>query len=910
MKNRSFSTEANNMEHEKILLSIQTNQLLDQTNILLDQPTMSDEDLIAVLTDWLHYHNENDNDTASQLMQRLVEHWMATTTSYSTNRPFWLLLQRLANEGRGHRAALVLDTWLCKLAGHLSLAPTLPAFHLVLEAHAHSHSAPCQVDAMLDLVTFLEQSYNMTTTTVETYAWLLVGMERECSRLPTHPWTEHVQTALKRMDHHLLQTTPPKDKDVATYHYVRGYARAMSWARKKRQWKLGEEAYANIRQVLQPQVVQAAAEHQLPKYPLHLLVGELAYDYLRILFRLSEYQRLENDKSNKKRHSPKDDRVDEAIHVLDMLSSLELENLPWAKHHTIVIEMWGRSYNRPGLLEFLKNLEQKRLAEGKPVIISWYSLVLYHANQLNLPRECEEWLERLMELHREGLVRGVSDAELTRCWNHVLAVVPPFRVSALWTQFQAANIQPDLMTFNHVLWGLARNSHHTSSARAALDAEGVLRTMVDAGLPPQASHYGAVMTAWTKSSAWEAATRADALLLELEEKYAQSQQEWDEPRMDLYTNVIAAYGRSKTPWKALSVFERIQKTEYGSRQLDVVVYGALMNALSQCKNQEAAEHAEALLLDMEHSASFLQHGQGYLRPNAHLYTSCIKAWAFSGAPDAALRAEKLFEHLEASYRETRRKDLQPDPICYSSLVDVWARSSHQDAGIKAEGWLRRFQEAGGKINRFLYTNVINAWWRSKSDQPNRALALLQEMKEESANGNLDAAPDNRTYTSVIQTIAASSWPDKALQSWKVMEEMIKEYRQGGDLKPTVYPFTAVLNACAFTRDPEYIGDAQRVALLVLNEMQVLDVAPNHVTYRTVLSVFVPRSTGGQGQDEVEKVAKVIFDRCCQDGQVHPEVLEILRKYHPKIYNRIPQDRITGNSMVPPEWTINIQEQSR
>jgi hypothetical protein len=865
------------------LISIPITQLIDQTHVLLEQESIDDCDLIAVMTDWLHHHTATP-DTAASQMQLLLEHWLGTCTYYRTSEPFFLLLQQLAKMGEGQRAALVVDTWLGKLGGHLSLAPTLRAFHCALGGHARS--AKVSVDAMLDIVAFLERT-DMGPT-VETYSHLVVAMERDSDH--THKWTDQMLSAIQQMDSKWNDSSSEQ-----TYHYVRGYSRAMAWALKKKQWKLGREWYAKILlQVLQrPRLVHSTVPYEFPdnKERVEKLVGNLTRDYLSILFRLQEYEQTP------KRQDP---RMDEALVVLYTLTSLEMDHLPWANHYTSIIEMWSRTH-RPGLWEFLKPVQQERLAQGKPNPIAWYSMTLLYLQKRKQPKDSEDLLHHVMELHNTDQLRGATDLELTRCWNHVLAAVPPVRVPALWTKFQAAEILPNYMTYNHVLWGLA----HIASFRSAQDAQQVLSEMTDRGYPPQASHYGAVISAWTASHATDAAHRADALLQELEEKYFHTQQEWDEPRIDLYTNIIGAYGRSKTPLMAIEVFHRMKNHV----EVDVVAYGALIHALGRAKTAEAAERTEEIVAEMEHAATF--QNKTHLRPNSHIYTSCINAWALSKAPDAPQRAERLVGLLEDSYAATGRNDLQPDSVVYGTLVDVWARSTHPDAGKKAETWLRRFQDMGGTMNRVMYTNVIAAWWRSKADQPEQAIALLEEMKDEFANGNVDAAPDNRAYTTVIQTMAASSRPDKALLAWTLMEEMSKGYQAGNELlKPSVYPFTAVLNACAYTRGDANAADAVRVTLLVLNEMQVLGVAPNHVTYRTALNVFVSRNAKKRAdhkEQEREQMIKVIFHRCCQDGQVHPDIVELLRRHHPKVYDRIPKDRSTGNVQVPLEWTINVKE---
>ena len=862
------------------LVSIQTNQLLDQTNILLEQASMSDVDIIAVMTDWLHHSAPE----ASSNMQLLMKHWLATTIKYTTNQPFKLLLQKHAQEGEAHQAALLLDIWLGKLGGHLSLSPTLHAFHSVLEAY--TRSPRISIQAMLDLVVFVE--HQDMCPNVETYSLLVVGIVRD--HAIHNNWTDVLTTAMNRME----EKWKPSDQ---LYHYLRGYSRAIRWALKKKQWILGQEWYTKINKMLQnPSVIHAAVEQQRLEAEDHVekLVGNLTSDYLTLSFRLQEYQQL---------NKGQDPSMNDALTALNTLSALKLEYLPWANHYSIIIEMWSRT-KRPGLLDFLTNIQDIRLAQGKQLPITWYSLTLLHTGKLQLSKDCEDLLQTVMELYQRDQLRGATDLELTRCWSHVLAAAHPERLPIVWTQFKAAKIQPNYMIYNNVLWGLARTRN---SIRAGQDANEILSSMTDAGFPPQGSHYSAVITAWTNSSATDAASRADKLLQELEKRYSYTQQDWDRPRIDVYTNIIKAYGRSKTPKQALGIFHRMKDGEYAKP--DVIMYGALIHALGLVKSVEAAEQAEAILLEMEHAATFRQ--QEELRPNTYIYTSCIKAWSMSMAENAPFRAEQLVGRLEDSFAANGRKDLKPDSVCYGTLVDAWARSKHPDAGKKAETWLRRFHDSGGKINCIMYTNVIAAWWRSKADQPERALALLQEMKDECAKGNTNAAPDNRAYTTVIQTIAASSRPDKAIWAWNLVEEMCAAYKSGNKLlKPTAFPFTAVLNACAFTRSEENIADAFRVALLVLNEMQAFDISPNHVAYRTALSVFLPRNNGdARMEQESKQVTDVIFNRCCQDGQVHPEIVGLLHLYRPEMYNRLPKDFATGKVQLPPEWTINVHERN-
>jgi hypothetical protein len=154
----------------------------------------------------------------------------------------------------------------------------------------------------------------------------------------------------------------------------------------------------------------------------------------------------------------------------------------------------------------------------------------------------------------------------------------------------------------------------------------------------------------------------------------------------------------------------------------------------------------------------------------------VRAW--SGAPNAAEKAEKMlqyFDELKQSDAEAYR-DLQPELCSFNSVIHAYANSRRDDAARKAEAVLyrligslghggggtgisgdnaptrdRRRMRSPPSPDAMSFGGVIHAWAKSKErGSEERAEQILDQMEKQYAAGNTRAKLDVIVYTTVVR----------------------------------------------------------------------------------------------------------------------------------------------------------------
>mmetsp|Transcript_14593 Transcript_14593/g.20624 ORF Transcript_14593/g.20624 Transcript_14593/m.20624 type:complete len:138 (+) Transcript_14593:1-414(+) len=123
-----------------------------------------------------------------------------------------------------------------------------------------------------------------------------------------------------------------------------------------------------------------------------------------------------------------------------------------------------------------------------------------------------------------------------------------------------------------------------------------------------------------------------------------------------------------------------------------------------------------------------------------------------------------------------------------------------------------------------------------------------------------------------------------------------------DVRPSFVTYSAVLNACAYTRGNKRDQDnAIKIALMVMAELQSKNEKASHITFRTLLLVFAK-----QVPDEKERsrLSSVAFERCCREGQVDESVIGTLRMNMPSLYEKLPRNS-QGALDIPAAWSKNV-----
>jgi hypothetical protein len=126
-------------------------------------------------------------------------------------------------------------------------------------------------------------------------------------------------------------------------------------------------------------------------------------------------------------------------------------------------------------------------------------------------------------------------------------------------------------------------------------------------------------------------------------------------------------------------------------------------------------------------------------------------------------------------------------------------------------------------------------------------------------------------------------------------------------------YTAVLNSCAYAiGDDAEKADAMQIATRTFNELCNSEYGkPNHVTYAAYLTAC--RNLLPEGETRAASMTS-IFQKCCDDGQVHDIIIRRLETSLTKeqlhdLYQSVgvDGDNAMDLALLPAEWKRNVQE---
>ena len=446
------------------------------------------------------------------------------------------------------------------------------------------------------------------------------------------------------------------------------------------------------------------------------------------------------------------------------------------------------------------------------------------------------------------------------------------------------DVQPQLIIFNRVLDALAKSSgsKSTEGVQRAEELLGRLEQLyqMGIGIEPDVYSYTIIITAWSRSAAKDAAHRAEAILNRMEKLYLE--------------------GANK------------------ARPNDFT-YNAVISAFSRKKGIEAAEKAVQLLNRMEQLVS---EGNEDVRPDKITFSCVMTAWMNSGTRGSAYRVEELHKRMEELYFAGNEK-CKPDSVSFSTVIGALAKSGEGDAPQRAEAVFRRMREFGGdtRPNQYTYNSLILAWIESSQpDAMQRAELIVENMVKQYEMGDIDARPDNVTFTTILDglskrydqegaadraemilermidlyrsgmpAVKPSSWAFNTVmmvyaRSGKV-EETVRILRRLEDLnssrvldgvQPTLMSYNSILHGCAVveTNDEARRRNVLSVALSMMNEIEKSPtLKADSFTYGDLFKVC-----GNLITDEEEQANSIVdlLDRCCRDGQVNGFVIGRIR----------------------------------
>jgi hypothetical protein len=437
------------------------------------------------------------------------------------------------------------------------------------------------------------------------------------------------------------------------------------------------------------------------------------------------------------------------------------------------------------------------------------------------------------------------------------------------------------------------------------------------------------------ASTVEAATKANALLLELVHHYTNgSFASGSEPPLIAFNGVISAWSRIRNTDKAeevLWLMERTVRPLCKNLVPNAISYNSVLHGIyrqsqpglgnrsfKNCLSKDVAlQKALAIVTYMDQNAG---NSQPDIQPNSFSYHTLLKCWLQSGSTSnretATEEAEKLLGKVEQLWMDGDTSFERTNRI-YNMMLNAYAKtySGRRFLSTKALDLLARMKQspyAECQPDIISYTSTLECIAQSSDPlAPELAGELLQEVKaryETTKDSNL--RPNLRTYTMTIQTLARNN--GKVVRARELLTELVQQYESSGydpQLKPNTFPYNYVLNCAANTMDPEKKLSAFQVATQTYQEMRHSKlIQPDSFSYAFWFKCCNNLLEHGALRN---KGILYAFEECKRDGLVSNEVLTRLLQGSPKeIVNQLLQSSVTSKSEGPDaKDEIFIQQKS-
>jgi len=252
------------------------------------------------------------------------------------------------------------------------------------------------------------------------------------------------------------------------------------------------------------------------------------------------------------------------------------------------------------------------------------------------------------------------------------------------------NMKPTIYTYNMVISCLSKCSsvdpNIVTQVEELLAKMEHLSSLGDISLKPTLITYSSVLNCYAKSQLPDKASRAEKLLLRMEERYNSG--------IDL------------------------------SVKPDTIAYSTVLFCWANSQDENAPINAERLLHRMEHLAG----KDTNIRPNEKCYSAVISAWAKSHFLDAAQNAENVLQRMEYMF-ESGICDSLPNTICCNAVLNCYAKSQLLDKAQRALYLVQRMNEQHQsgiqevKADIISYNCLFNACATSTEDSDQRKRAL-------------------------------------------------------------------------------------------------------------------------------------------------------------------------------------------
>jgi hypothetical protein len=203
--------------------------------------------------------------------------------------------------------------------------------------------------------------------------------------------------------------------------------------------------------------------------------------------------------------------------------------------------------------------------------------------------------------------------------------------------------------------------------------------------------------------------------------------------------------------------------------------------------------------------------------------------------------------------------------------------------------------------------VIDAYTReSPTENLKHSFKTFELMEAQMRAGVV--IPNERVYTSFMRAMTRGLTSGLHQKASFLLTRMVKLYDEGNEeIKPTVFTYNAVLNACAESVHIEDapLGEAFKTAVKVFTELRNSDQKPDQVTFGNMLRCSRLLPAG----EQKEMFISATFRLCCEQGFVNGLVVRDLQE---SASEELQQSLLGGQSQevdmnsLPREWKRMIE----
>ena len=371
------------------------------------------------------------------------------------------------------------------------------------------------------------------------------------------------------------------------------------------------------------------------------------------------------------------------------------------------------------------------------------------------------------------------------------------RMSDLSNKTNNPSLAPDRVSFTVVMSAWAHSKHKAGAQRAEqiLQRMGELHQQGNSEMKPDSRAYAVAMEAWQNSGSIDAAARIKALFDQLVIQHESGDEDMA-PSLRVYTVLLETLALHRVvPERMEAILKEMQsKAAAGNPSVQPTTpnYKCTIETWAYSGRKEAPMRMEALICDL--------HSTGR-KADRQIYFTVLHAWAKSRLPEAASRADAIFELMKRKAR-SGEESVEPTIRIYNMLLKAWAHSRSQDAPLRVSAIM---EEIGNRNNigdervlptTITYNHAITCWAKFS---PTHSEQLLGKMIAMYKAGNLDCKPDELSYNLVLSAWRKSNCEHRCKNAVTIFNQM-NNGNDGIEVRPNKTSYFLMIYLCYSDRD--------------------------------------------------------------------------------------------------------------